>query len=41
MKLGNISRMVVVGKGNVRMQVNGITKVISKVYYIPELKITC
>ena len=37
-KLGNNSRMAVVGKGNVRMQVNGITQVISEVYYIPELK---
>lgn len=37
-KLGDNSRMAVVGKGNVRMQVNGITQVISEVYYIPELK---
>jgi hypothetical protein len=37
-KLGNNSRMVVMGKGNNRMQVNGITQLISEVYYIPELK---
>jgi hypothetical protein len=37
-KLGNNSMMVVIGKGNIRMQVNGITQLISKVYYIPELK---
>lgn len=37
-KLGNDSRMAVIGKGNVRMRVNGFTQVISNVYYIPELK---
>jgi hypothetical protein len=37
-KLGNNSMMVVIGKGNIRMQVNGITQLISEVYYIPELK---
>lgn len=37
-KLGNNSRMAVMGKGNIRMQVNGFTQVISEVYYIPELK---
>lgn len=37
-KLGNDSRMAVIGKGNVRIQVNGFTRVISNVYYIPELK---
>jgi transposase InsO family protein len=30
--------MAVIGKGNARMKVNGITQVISEVYYIPELK---
>ena len=37
-KLGNNSKMAVMGKGNIRMQVNGITQVISEVYYIPKLK---
>jgi hypothetical protein len=37
-KLGNNSNMAVMGKGNARMKVNGITQVISEVYYIPELK---
>jgi len=37
-KLGNNSKMAVMGKGNARMKVNGITQVISEVYYIPELK---
>ena len=37
-KLGNDSRIAVMGKGSVRMQVNGIVQVISNVYYIPELK---
>lgn len=36
--LGNDNRMAVIGKGNVRMQVNRFTQVISNVYYIPELK---
>lgn len=37
-KLGNDTRMTVVAKGSIRMQVNGILQVISDVYYIPELK---
>lgn len=37
-KLGNDMRMVVAAKGSIRMQLNGITQVISDVYYIPELK---
>jgi hypothetical protein len=37
-KLGNNSKMAVLGKGNARMKVNRITQVISEVYYIPELK---
>ncbi|KHN36591.1 Retrovirus-related Pol polyprotein from transposon TNT 1-94, partial [Glycine soja] len=37
-KLGNNTRMVVVGKGIIRMQVNGFTQAISGVYYVPELK---
>ncbi|CAI8615090.1 unnamed protein product [Vicia faba] len=30
--------MVVVGKGNIRLHANGITQVITNVYYVPELK---
>lgn len=37
-KLGNDSRMAVMGKGNVRMQVADKIQVITEVYYIPELK---
>jgi hypothetical protein len=37
-KLGNDTKMAVMGKGSVRMQVNGVTQVISDVYYIPELQ---
>ena len=38
MKLGNNSSMVVTGKGNVRLQVNGIIQIITGVFYVPELK---
>ena len=37
-KLGNNSSMVVMGKGNVRLQVNGIIQIITGVFYVPELK---
>ena len=37
-KLGNDSRMAVIGKYNIHMQVNGFTQVILNVYYIHELK---
>lgn len=37
-KLGNNSSMVVKGKGNVRFQFNGISNIITGVYYVPELK---
>lgn len=37
-KLGNDTTMAVVAKGNIRMQINRITQVISDVYFIPELK---
>ncbi|PRQ17740.1 putative RNA-directed DNA polymerase [Rosa chinensis] len=37
-KLGNNSKMAVMGKGNVRLQANGVTQVFTDVYYIPELK---
>lgn len=37
-KLGNDMRMDVVAKRSVQVQVNGITQMISDVYYVPELK---
>ena len=37
-KLGNDTRIVVMGKGSVWLNVNGVTHVISHVYYVPELK---
>lgn len=37
-KLGNDTRMAVVAKGSVRLQMNGIIQVISDVFYIHELK---
>ena len=37
-KLGNNTSMVVTGKGNVRLQVNGTAQIITGVFYVPELK---
>ncbi|GAU32111.1 hypothetical protein TSUD_357950 [Trifolium subterraneum] len=37
-RLGDNSQMNVMGKGNVKLQMNGITQIITVVYYIPELK---
>ncbi|RDX85061.1 hypothetical protein CR513_33797, partial [Mucuna pruriens] len=37
-KLGNDTTMAVVAKGSIRVQINGITQVISDVYFVPELK---
>lgn len=37
-KLGNNSTMNVFGKGKVKLSLNGITHVVTDVYYIPELK---
>lgn len=37
-KLGNNSKMAVMGKGNIRMQFEGKTQVITEVFYIPDLK---
>ncbi|CAJ2672444.1 unnamed protein product [Trifolium pratense] len=37
-KLGNNFKMAVVGRGNVKLHVNGIMQVITNVYYVPELK---
>lgn len=36
-RLGNSSRMMVQGKGKVKMEVEGITQVITDVYYVPHL----
>ena len=38
MKLRNNSKMAVLGKGNIRLQIVGVTQVITDVFYIPELK---
>lgn len=37
-KLGDNSKMAVMGKGNVRMEIGGASHIITNVYYIPELK---
>ena len=37
-KLGNNARMTVMGRGSVRMEVEGTIQVITQAYYIPELK---
>ncbi|KAG2718626.1 hypothetical protein I3760_03G228000, partial [Carya illinoinensis] len=37
-KLGNNTSMAVLGKGNVRLQVNGLIQIITCVFYVPELK---
>ncbi|PNX94522.1 copia-type polyprotein [Trifolium pratense] len=37
-RLRDNSQMSVVGKGNVKLQLNGFTQIITDVYYIPELK---
>ncbi|KAJ0037601.1 hypothetical protein Pint_23162 [Pistacia integerrima] len=37
-KLGNNTSMAVLGKGNVRLQVNGLIHIITSVFYVPELK---
>ena len=36
-RLGNSSRMAVQGKGNIRFEVEGLTQVVTDVYYIPNL----
>lgn len=36
-RLGNSSKMVVEGKGKIRIEVKGITQVITDVYYVPQL----
>jgi len=37
-KLGNDTHMTIVARGSVPLHVNGVTQVLSKVYYIPKLK---
>lgn len=37
-KLGDNSRMMVMGRGDIKLQVDGLTQVITEVYYIPELR---
>lgn len=37
-KLGNNTCMDVLGKGNVRLKINGLTHVITEVFFVPELK---
>ncbi|KAJ6972984.1 hypothetical protein NC653_033347 [Populus alba x Populus x berolinensis] len=37
-KLGNNSRMNVIGKGSIKLVLNGISHVVHEVYYVPELK---
>ncbi|KAG7589391.1 Zinc finger CCHC-type [Arabidopsis suecica] len=37
-KLGDDRRMLVEGKGNLRLEINGITQVISSVYFVPGLE---
>ncbi|GMP80755.1 hypothetical protein CsSME_00035746 [Camellia sinensis var. sinensis] len=37
-KLGNDMSLTVQGKGNIRMEINGIVQVITEVFFVPELK---
>ncbi|CAJ2634874.1 unnamed protein product [Trifolium pratense] len=37
-KVGDNSKMSVMGKGNLKLQIGGITQVITEVYYLPGLK---
>ena len=37
-KLGNNTRMNVIGKGSVKLLLNGVNHVVAEVYYIPELR---
>lgn len=36
-RLENNSRLIVMGKGSVRIEVNGVAQTISDVFYVPEL----
>jgi len=37
-KMGNDTHIAVMGKGTIKMKVNGLMHVITHVYYVPELK---
>ncbi|KAK4425280.1 hypothetical protein Salat_1721900 [Sesamum alatum] len=37
-KLGNNASLIVTGKGNVRLQVDGMVQIITGVFYVPKLK---
>lgn len=37
-KLGNNTRMTMVGRGNVKINVSGVTQVITEVFYGPKLQ---
>jgi len=37
MKLGNNSRMLVMGRGNIKIEIGGIIQVVTNMFYIPEL----
>lgn len=37
-KLGNNLKMMVMGKGNIRLEINGLIHIVTNVYYVPELK---
>lgn len=37
-KLGNDSKLAVMGKGKIRMKIDGRVMVVTKVFYIPDLK---
>ena len=37
-RLGNNTRIRVLGKGNVKLRVNGVSFTVTEVYYVPELK---
>jgi len=37
-KLGNDTKMAVMGKENIKLQVNGTNQMITDVFYLPELK---
>ncbi|XP_074378368.1 uncharacterized protein LOC141719904 [Apium graveolens] len=37
-KLGNNSKMGVMGKGNIQLEVDGVIQTVTNVYYVPDLK---
>lgn len=36
-KLGNNSRMPVMGRGNIKIEIGGIIQLVTNVFYVPEL----